>query len=177
MLKKAATQSSFKEQYEKLSQRLKTNVDDVENLVKATSVPGFSAIPDHNILKNLLAECEDSDFWQNFKKAAPIIFCTAIESDANLKQVRDMSFIDELLRTKSILRLMSDKVEKGDADVDIVEYSLATKMLESKLSILHSLNISVDDEDNKIVLNVKGSTKAIVIDIAKLKEAITVVDT
>jgi len=36
-------------------------------------------------MANLLEECEDSDFWQNFKKAAPIFFCTAIESDINLK--------------------------------------------------------------------------------------------
>lgn len=64
------------------------------------------------------------------------MFCTAIEHDNNLKQVRDMSFIEELLKTKSIMRLMRDKVQKGDADVDIVEYSLATKMLESKLQVL-----------------------------------------
>jgi hypothetical protein len=47
-----------------------------------------------------------------------------------------MSFIEELLKTKSIVTLMKDKVEKGDSDVDVVEYSLATKMLESKLSVL-----------------------------------------
>lgn len=34
------------------------------------------------------------------------------------------------------MKLMKDKVAKGDADVDIVEYSLATKMLETKLQIL-----------------------------------------
>lgn len=44
-----------------------------------------------------------------------------------------MTFIEELLKTKSLMRLMKDKVSKGDADIDIVEYSLATKMLESKL--------------------------------------------
>jgi len=31
------------------------------------------------------------------------------------------------------MKLMQEKVAKGDADVDLVEYSLATKMLESKL--------------------------------------------
>jgi len=63
MLKKAAAQNTFKEQYEKLSKRLKSNVEDVEKLLKATAVPGFSAIPDPNALHNLLGECEDSDFW------------------------------------------------------------------------------------------------------------------
>ena len=84
-------------------------------------------------MANLLNECEDSEFWQNFKKAAPIFFCTAIEHDINLKQIRDMSFIEELLKTKSLMRMMKDKVEKGDADVDIVEYALATRTLESKI--------------------------------------------
>lgn len=81
MLKKAATQNTIKEQYEKLSARLTKNMADVESLLAATRVPAYSAVPDHNILKNLLTECEDSEFWQNFKKAAPIIFCSAIEND------------------------------------------------------------------------------------------------
>ena len=105
----------------------------MDKLIKATAVPAYSAVPDMNVLKNLLLECEDSDFWLNFRRAAPIMFCTAIEEDPNLKQIRDMSFIEELLKAKSILTLMNDKVEKGDADVDLVEYSLATKMLENKL--------------------------------------------
>ena len=73
-----------------------------------------------------------------------------------------MSFIEELLKTKSIMRLMKDKVVRGDADVDIVEYSLATKMLESKLQVLKALNINCENDDtNKITLNVQGSTKSI----------------
>jgi uncharacterized protein involved in exopolysaccharide biosynthesis len=47
--------------------------------------------------------------------------------------MRDMSFIEEILKCRSILKLLQDKLEKGDADVDIVEYSIAIKMLESKL--------------------------------------------
>lgn len=177
MLKKAATQNTIKEQYEKLSDRLKKNMQDIEKLLAATSIPAYSAVPDTNVLKNLLQECEDSDFWQNFKKAAPIIFCQAIENDQNLKQIRDMSFIEELLKTKSIILLMKDKVEKGDADVDVVEYSLATKMLESKLQVLQSLNIQVEEEgSNKITLNIKGSNKAIQIDLDKLREAVTILD-
>lgn len=178
MLKKAANQASIKELHEKLSERLTKNVEEIDGLMKATSIPQYTAVPDHNVLQNLLAECEDSDFWQNFRKAAPILFCTAIEHDVNLKQVRDMSFIEELLKTKSIMRLMKDKVQKGDADVDIVEYSLATKMLENKLQVLQALNIHVESEDqNKITLNVMGSGKAIEIDLSKLRDAIRVLDT
>lgn len=159
MLKKAATQNTIKELNDKLVTRLNKNVEEVDRLMKQTNVPQYTAVPDVNVLQNLLAECEDSEFWHNFKKAAPIIFCSLIENDQNLKQIRDMSFIEELLKTKSIMRLMKDKVTRGDADVDIVEYSLATKMLENKLQVLQSLNINVEssEDQNKIVLNVHGS--------------------
>jgi hypothetical protein len=177
MLKKVVTQNSLKEQTEKLAERLRKNVEDIDELMKATNVPQYTAIPDHNVLANLLQECEDSDFWQNFKKAAPIFFCTAIEHDVNLKQVRDMSFIEELLKTKSIMRLMKDKVEKADSDVDLVEYALATRTLETKLRVLKALNIHVESADeNKITLNVAGSNKAIEVDLIKLREAITILD-
>ena len=178
MLKKAAAQqSALKEQYDKLAERLRKNVEEIDDLMKATNVPQYTAVPDHNVLANLLQECEDSDFWKNFKKAAPILFCTAIEHDVNLKQIRDMSFIEELLKTKSIMRMMKDKVEKQDSEVDIVEYALATRTLETKLKVLHSLNIHVEGEDaNKITLNVNGSSKAIEIDLVKLRESITILD-
>ena len=74
--------------------------------------------------------------------------------------------------------MMKDKVEKGDADVDIVEYALATRTLESKIRVLQALNINVEsaEDQNKITLNVSGSGKAIEIDLIKLREAITVLD-
>jgi hypothetical protein len=88
--------------------------------------------------------------------------------------MRDMSFIEEILKTKAILKVLQDKLEKGDADVDIVEYSLATKILEAKLSVLNSLNIDVGEGKEDITLNVNGSGKSLIINLAKLKEAITV---
>jgi hypothetical protein len=136
MLKKAANQKTIKDQYNKLTERLSKSEEDVDKLMAVSSIPSYQFVPDANILTNLLAACGDSEFWLNFKKAAPIIFCTAVEHDTNLKQLRDMSFIEELLKTKSIIKMMKDKVEKGDADVDVVEYSLATKMLETKLAVL-----------------------------------------
>ena len=178
MLKRAAAQNTMKDLNDKLVARLTKSVEEVDKLMTQTNIPQYTAVPDVNVLQNLLAECEDSEFWHNFKKAAPILFCSAIEHDTNLKQIRDMSFIEELLKTKSIMRLMKDKVSRGDADVDIVEYSLATKMLENKLQVLTALNINVEssEDNNKITLNVHGSGKSIEIDLTKLREAITVVE-
>ena len=92
--------------------------------------------------------------------------------------MRDMSFIGELLKTKAILTLLNSKLQEGAADIDIIEYSIATKMLENKLAILTALNVSVDgDGEEKVSFNIYGSGKSIVIDKAKLKEAITIQDT
>jgi hypothetical protein len=44
--------------------------------------------------------------------------------------MRDMSFIEELLKTKSILTLLNNRLQEGNADIDLIEYSIATKMLE-----------------------------------------------
>jgi len=127
-------------------------------------------------LKNLLEQCSDCDFWRNFKKAAPIIFCQAVEQDSQLKNARDMSFVEELLRTKSLMKMMKERLEQGSAEVDIVEYSLATKMLENKLELLKSLNFKAGDDEQKLTINIAGSSKAIEIDLEKLKGAITILD-
>ncbi len=170
--------TTAKQSYEKLTQRLAKSIEQVNKLTETTPTPQYSSAPDPNILKNLLEECEDSDFWQNFKKAAPIMFCVAIEEDQNLRQMRDMSFIEELLKTKAILTLLNNKLTEGAADIDIIEFSLATKMLEHKLAVLTSLNVSVDgDGDEKVSFNIFGSSKSIVIDKAKLREAISIQDT
>ena len=106
------------------------------------------------------------------------MFCMSVEDDQNLKIARDMSFIEELLKTKSILTLLNQKIAEGSAEVDIMEYAIASKMMENKLAILSALNISVEgDGDDKVSFNLFGSNKSVVIDKAKMREAITIQDT
>jgi len=64
--------------------------------------------------------------------------------------------------------MMQTKISSGATDVDIVEYSLATKMLENKLSVLQALNIQNNVQDDKLTLNIKGTNKSIEIDLVKL---------
>ena len=88
-----------------------------------------------------------------------------------------MSFIEELLKTKSILTLLKQKIDEGSAEVDIMDYAIATKMLENKLAVLSALNISVEgDGEDKVSFNIFGSNKSITIDKAKMREAITIQD-
>lgn len=170
-------ESTLKAQYEKLGERIKTDVAQIEKLIDQTSVPMFSNVPDGGRMDNLLAETEDCAFWQNFKRAAPIMFCMAIEKDEKLKSERDFSFINELLKTKSLLKIMNEKIQSGATDVDIVEYSLAVKMLENKMQMLNGINKVKDgDNEDKVTLNIQGTSKAVEIDFVKLREAITVLD-
>jgi len=151
------------------------SLDVANKLCESTPTPQYSAAPDPNILKNLLPECEDSDFWMNFRKAAPIMFCVAVEGDKNLQMMRDMSFIEELLKTKSILTLMKEKLTTGAPDIDVIDYSLAAKMLEYKLQILNSLNVSVEEDgEDRVSFNLYGTNKSVVIDKEKLRAAITI---
>jgi hypothetical protein len=54
---------------------------------------------------------------------------------------------------------------------------MATQMLENKLSVLKALNTTVEgDNEDKLTFNVQGTKKAVVIDLVKLKEAITFLD-
>jgi len=63
MMKKAAAQGVAKELYTKLLDRLTKNIEEADKLMAQTNLPSYTAVPDHNVLQNLLAECEDSDFW------------------------------------------------------------------------------------------------------------------
>ena len=125
-------------------------------------MPGGIPQPPEQVLENLIKECDDHTFWLNFKKAAPMLFCGMVEHNADIKQVRDLSFMEELLKVRSMMGLMANKLGSGDASIDIIEYSMATQMLENKLSVLKALNTTVEgDNDDRMTFNVQGTNKAI----------------
>ena len=74
-------QAPARAQIEKLKARVEMSLAVANRLCETTPTPQYAAAPDQGILRNLLPECEDSEFWQNFKKAAPIMFCLAAEED------------------------------------------------------------------------------------------------
>jgi hypothetical protein len=176
MLKKTAT-NSLKQQTDKLKERLDRKLEEADNLIKTTGMPSGMPIPPENVLDNLIEECEDHTFWLNFRKAAPMLFCAAVEHNSDIKQVRDLSFMEELLKVKTMMGVMANKLGQGDAAIDIIEYSMATQMLENKLAILKSLNTTVEgDNDDKLTFNIMGTQKAVRIDLAKMRDAIEFLD-
>ena len=56
-------QPQAKATMDKLQGRINTSLAVVNRLCETTPTPQYAAAPDPNILKNLLPECEDSDFW------------------------------------------------------------------------------------------------------------------
>ena len=85
--------------------------------------------------------------------------------------------MEKLLKVRSMMDLMAKKLGDGDAHIDTIEYSMATQMLENKLSVLKALYSTVEgDTDEKLTFNVQGTKKAVQIDLVKLREAITFLD-
>ena len=119
---------------------------EAEELTKLAGMPSKMVDPPESILDNLVDECQYHTFWLNFKKAAPMLFCAAVENDPSVKSVRDLSFMDELLKVRSMMSLMANRLGKGDAGIDIIEYSMAAQMLENKLSVLKALNTTVEGD-------------------------------
>lgn len=62
MLKKSAT-LSLKQQTDKLKERLDAKLNEAEELVKTTGMPGGVPNPPDTVLENLISECEDHQFW------------------------------------------------------------------------------------------------------------------
>lgn len=153
MLKKTQN-ASLKAQTDKLKERLATMSKDAEELVNASGMP-FTSNATPPEMGDLLEQCGDHQFWLNFKKGAPMLFCAMVESNPQIKQIRDMSFMEELLKVRSMMSIMQSKVERGDASIDIIEYSMATQMLENKLSVLQALNTTAEgDSDERMTLNI-----------------------
>lgn len=127
----------MKQSTDKLKERINQISDNTDSLITATGMPSYTAqAPPLHLLDNLIKECEDHVFWLNFKKAAPMLFCALMEHNEGVKSVRDMSFMEELLKVKSLSMLIKQKLEGGDADIDLIEFSIATQMLETKLRVL-----------------------------------------
>ena len=104
MLKKTQN-ASLKAQTDKLKERLASMSKDAEELVKASGMP-FTTNANPPDIGDVLEQCGDHQFWLNFKKGAPMLFCALVEGNPAIKQIRDMSFMEELLKVRSMMGVM-----------------------------------------------------------------------
>jgi uncharacterized protein Yka (UPF0111/DUF47 family) len=91
------------------------------------------------LLDNLVKTCEDHSFWLNFKKAAPMLFCKVMDNNSEIKNLKDASFTEELHNVRSVISAIHKKLNSMEVDIDIIEYSMATNILEDKLRVLKAL--------------------------------------
>lgn len=66
----------------------------------------------------------------NYKKAAPLLFCAAVDDHPEVRKLKDATLIEELIKTKAVATLLKFNIDAGSADVDIIEFAIATRMLE-----------------------------------------------
>ena len=97
------------------------------------------------------------------------MFDAALEHNSYLKQAKDAVQIDELIKTRSVVQLLLSKLESGSPDCDVIEYAIATRMLEQKIELLTALRARAEgDDDLRTSFNICGTTKSMVIDKVKL---------
>jgi NADPH-dependent curcumin reductase CurA len=81
--------------------------------------------PPDSVLDNLQEECQDHEFWSNFRNAAAIIFCGVVDTNNDMRQIRELSFSEELTKTKNMIDGLILKLDENDSNVDVIQISLA----------------------------------------------------
>ena len=136
---------------EKLKSRAADLTARIGDLYRDTPKPAYGPAPDPSILEELEKSCTDSPYWQNFNKAAPIVFGIIAECDAGLRAMRDVSFIEEVIKVRDRLVLINEKLNQEDtSQIDVVEYAIVVAKLEHKMEILSALSMSNDDDSENM---------------------------
>ena len=83
-----------------------------------------------------------------------------------------------MVKTRKIIDLMLAKLDGHDTNVDVIQFSMTVNLLEKKMAILKNLSKIVEAEtsEKELTLSVNGVNKTIKIDMDKLKDSITFLD-
>jgi hypothetical protein len=101
-----------------------------------------------------------------------------IASQKDVKQISELSYAEEMVKTRKIIDLMLAKLNGHDTNVDVIQFSMTVNLLEKKMSILKNLSKIVEAEstEKELTLEVNGTSKSVRIDMDKLKDSITFLD-
>jgi hypothetical protein len=83
-----------------------------------------------------------------------------------------------MVKTRKIIDLMLKRLDGLDTNIDVIQYSMTVNLLEKKMAILKNLSKIVEAEsgEKEMTLKVNGTTKSVKIDMDKLKDSITFLD-
>lgn len=159
-----------------LKDRVAEQCKKMEALTAGTPYGSIEAVPDHDIFADILKECQDSDFWTNFKEISPVLLCFATETNVEVSRERDLCVTGEILKTKSLLEAIRKKLSEGSAEgINIPDLSVAVKSLSDKVDIITYLK-EPDSDPKELRFKLKGTNKRVKVDIRKLQEAIQFVN-
>jgi hypothetical protein len=101
-----------------------------------------------------------------------------ISDQKDIKQISELSYAEEMVKTRKIIDLMLARLDTLDTNIDVIQYSMTVNLLEKKMAILKNLSKIVEAEagEKEMTLYVNGTTKSVKIDMDKLKDSITFLD-
>jgi hypothetical protein len=101
-----------------------------------------------------------------------------ISDQKDIKQISELSYAEEMVKTRKIIDLMLARLDTLDTNIDVIQYSMTVNLLEKKMFILRNLSQIVEAEsgEKEMTLQVNGTTKSVKINMDKLKDSITFLD-
>ena len=81
-----------------------------------------------------------------------------------MRQVRELSFSEELTKTRNLIDGLIAKIDENDSNTDIIQVSMAVNTLENKIKLLKALSAPTEGDAKKLSFKIEGTQKEISID-------------
>ena len=157
---------------EQLKEIVAKQVERMQKLTEGTPYASIEAVPDHDVFENIVDECKDTEFWNNFKEISPVLLCFATETDPSVSRERDMCVTGEILKSKGLLEAIQQKLKSDSASsLNLADLAVAVKTLQDKVDVITALK-EPDSDPAELRFDLKGTNKKVKVDIKKLQEAI-----
>ena len=163
----AAEISNIEDQFIDFKKDLFKQFDRIEWLTAGTPYSINEMKVDFDVWKDLKEQWEESQFWQNFKEIAPLIFCFAVEQDEEVSQLRDSCVSSEIMKTKAILKYLYKKVPSLESkNINMHHFSTSLKILQEKINIIKALKAPPMDP-SCLKIPIFGTNKNLILNIPK----------
>ena len=74
------------------------------------------------------------------------MFVNVISDQKDIKQISELSYAEEMVKTSKIIDLMLARLDTLDTNIDVIQYSMTVNLLEKKMAILKNLSKIVEAE-------------------------------
>ena len=74
------------------------------------------------------------------------MFVNVISDQKDIKQISELSYAEEMVKTRKIIDLMLARLDTLDTKIDVIQFSMTVNLLEKKMAILKNLSKIVEAE-------------------------------